>query len=219
MPPKYDLLHFTITPEAIQIKGKDKSLLATIRLQFSVGTSHFLITEVEARGSGFIGRTHDTAVTVEILPSVDGLSVELKGPFTGTDSVVYFCDSAVASLYGRAFVPDADCRLFLTRDKEDFYLTNSGMILQQKVKKQDLWMIAPPPHVFSFGDDEKAWFGFSIPEPMPVEFTSLSCHARAVSLSFDGYSPRHYEGRLPKVYIDAGLADSKAILDRGTRAD
>jgi len=210
----YTLPHFTITPETIQIEGRTGSPLATIRLRFSVGTRQFHITGLEERGSTFIGKTNDPAVTVEIVSSGNSVSVELKGPFAGTDSVVYFPGSGVAGVHGRAFVPDADCRLFVTRDKEDFYLTNSGMILQQKVNKQDLWMIAPPPHVFSFGDDAKGWFGFSIPEPLPVEFTLLSCHNRVVSLSFANYSPGHNAGRLPRVFIDAGLADSKEILDR-----
>ncbi|MGB8356587.1 MAG: TIM-barrel domain-containing protein [Chthoniobacteraceae bacterium] len=214
MPPKHTLPHFTITTETIQIKGRKESPLATIHLQFSVGTRQFHITGLEERGSTLIGKTNDPAVTVEIVPFGRSVSVELKGPFTGTDSVVYFSGSEVACLHGRAFVPDADCRLFVTRDKEDFYLTNTGMILQQKVNKQDLWMIAPPPHVFSFGDDVHGWFGFSIPEPLPVEFTQLSCHNRVVSLSFASYSPGHDAGRLPRVFIDAGLAGSKEILDR-----
>jgi hypothetical protein len=205
---------FTITPEAILISSRKEGPLATFRLQFGVGTRRYHVTELVSRGAGFTGRTADPAVTVEIIPSGPSVSVELKGPFADADSVVYFCDSAVDATYGRAFVPDADCRRFLTRDKEEFYLTNSGMILQKKVGKQDLWMICPPPHVFSFGDDERGWCGLSIPEPMPVEFTKLSSHNRVFSLSFHGYSPRHDSGRLPRVYLEAGLADSKAILDR-----
>ncbi|HEY5749044.1 MAG TPA: alpha-galactosidase, partial [Chryseolinea sp.] len=50
--------------------------------------------------------------------------------------------------------------------------------------------------------------------PMPVVLTKLSCRNHDFHLKFESYSPDHREGRLPRVFIDLGLDDSKAILDR-----
>ena len=203
-----------VKSEAILINGENGKTLANIHLQFSVGSCSYRVIQLEEQVGGFLGKTEDPNVVVEILTGKSGVSVELKGPFSASDSIVYFAGSTVSSQYGRAFVPDADCRLFETRGTEDFYLTNSGMILQKKVSKNPLWMVAPPPHVCAFGDQELGWCGFSIPEPMPVVATHIRCHKQELSMAFEGYSPSHREGRLPRVFIEAGLADSKAILDR-----
>jgi len=42
---------------------------------------------------------------------------------------------------------------------------------------------------FPLATRKRGGFGLSIPEPMPVEFTRLSCHNRSFHLSFSGYSP------------------------------
>ncbi|HCE42038.1 MAG TPA: hypothetical protein DET40_00630 [Lentisphaeria bacterium] len=211
---KHGASKLTVKADAISIEGKNGRSLARINLQFCVGTSAYNVIKLEKKGKGFLGRTGDPKVVVEILANPGGVSVELKGAFSDTGSIIYFGGSSVSSLYGRAFVPDADCRLFETAGKEDFYLTNSGMLLQKKVSKKDLWMIAPPPHVLSFGDNELGWFGLSIPEPMPVVCTQISCHRQMFHVTFDSYSPSHSGGRLPRVFIDVGLEDDKAILDR-----
>lgn len=205
--------YLIVTPDTILVKGNGGNTLATVNLRFSVGTTSYQVVGLEPHGAGFIGTTHDPAVSVEIVPAGNSVSVELRGPFTESDAVVYFTGSSVEAVYGRAFIPDADCRRFLTFDRENFYLTNSGMILQKKVEKADLWMIAPPPHVIAFGDENLGWFGLSMPEPMPVVYTQISCHRRKFQVTFNSYSPRHHDGRLPRVFIDAGLADGKAILD------
>ena len=211
---KYGDSTVVVQPDAIAIQGKNGKPLAAIKLQFSVGTRSYRVIQLEKQGKGFLGRTGNPNVVVEILAGAGGVSIELKGAFQDSDSIVYFAGSTVSSLYGRAFVPDADCRLFETGGTEDFYLTNSGMLLQKKLSKKDLWMIAPPPHVVAFGDEESGWFGLSIPEPMPVVTTQISCHKKVFQVTFDSYSPNHRDGRLPRVFIDVGLADSKAILDR-----
>jgi hypothetical protein len=203
-----------VEPDAISIEGKNGKILARILLEFSVGTRSYHVTQMEKQGRGFLGKTEDPLVVVEILAGEGGLSVELRGPFQDSDSITYFAGSTVSCLYGRAFVPDTDCRLFETGGREDFYLTTSGMLLQKKLSKKELWMIAPPPHVVAFGDQEAGWFGLSIPEPLPVVTTQISCHKQVFQVRFDSYSPRHREGRLPRVFIDAGLGDGKAILDR-----
>ncbi len=205
--------YFVITPDTIVVKGKQGTTLATIALRFSVGATPYHVVALAPRGSGYLGTTQDSAVTVDIQPAGNSVSVELQGDFAESDAISYFTGSSVEAVYGRAFVPDADCRRFLTADKEVFYLTNSGMILQRQVKKQDLWMIAPPPHVIAFGDDDHGWCGLSMPEPLPVVFTRISCQQRNFQVVFNHYSPRHAEGRLPRVFIDAGLADGKDMLE------
>ena len=203
-----------VGPEAIVVRGNNGRALATINLEFRVGTSTYRVTRLEKNESGFLGRTEGPHVHVEILMGDGGVSVELKGSFQYSASVQYFSGSTVAGLSGRAFVPDADCRLFETGGKEDFYLTNSGKLVQEKHSTPESWMIAPPPHVMSFGDEESGWFGLSIPEPLPVVYTRISCEKQVLSLVFNSYSPEHSHGRLPRVFIDAGLGDSKEILDR-----
>ena len=198
---------------AICLKGKNEEILAEIKLRFSVGTSSYRIILLEEKENGFIGKTNDPDVTVDISIINNFISIELVGSFLGTDTVCYFTGSKVHSLYGRAFVPDEDYRIFETKANEDFYLTNSGLLLQEKVKKNGLWMVAPPPHVFSFGDDDLGWLGLSIPEPMSVQYTNISCHKQIFNLIFERYSPSHTNGRLPRVFIDVGLDDSKAVLD------
>ena len=198
---------------AVCIKGKNAEILAKINLRFSVGRSSYRVILLEEKENGFIGKTNDPDVTVDISIINNSISIELVGNFSGIDTICYFTGSKIDSLYGRAFVPDEDCRIFETKAHEDFYLTNSGLLLQEKVKKNGLWMIAPPPHVFSFGDDDLGWLGLSIPEPMPVQYTNISCHNRIFNLTFDSYSPGHADGRLPTVFIDTGLDDSKAVLD------
>jgi len=133
MSQKHDLRNFTITPEAIQVNGLKDNCSPRSACNFSVGPRSYHVTGIEAQGGRLCRQDRkDPAVTVEILPSDNGQIVELKGPFTAADSIVYFTDSTVASVYGRAFVPDANCRLFLTRDKEDFHLTNSGKYLRTR---------------------------------------------------------------------------------------
>jgi hypothetical protein len=203
-----------VRPESISIAGRKGQPLATLNLEFSVGPCAYRVIRLERHELGFRGKTADPQVDVEILMWEGGVSVELKGPFQHADSIQYFSGSTTLGLYGRAFVPDADCRLFETCGKEDFYLTNSGKLVQEKHTTPDSWMIAPPPHVISFGDEQSGWFGLSIPEPLPVVSTRISCEKQGFGVTFNSYSPAHREGRLPLVFIDTGLDDSKAILDR-----
>ena len=203
----------SLAPDAITISGGDGSVLARLALDFSVGPTAYQVHELVARAGGFTGRTADPQVTVEIDGEGDALRVELRGPFGAADAVVYFRGSRIEAPFGRAFVPDCDNRRFSTRDREEIFLTNSGMILQKQVAKRDLWMIAPPPHILSFGDDGPGWFGFSIPEAMPVVATRVTCDKGAFDLTFQQYSPAHDGGRLPRVHLAAGLGDAKAIID------
>jgi hypothetical protein len=207
----------TLTPEAILVAGADGLRLARLALVFTVGTAVHRVVAIEGAGPRFVGRTADPAVTVALDLEGDRLRVELVGPFAESDAIVYFQGSTIDAQYGRTFVPDCDCRTFLTRDREEIFLTSSGMILQKRVNKRDLWMIAPPPHVVSFGEAGRGWFGLSIPEAMPVVHTRIACAKGSFDLTFATYSASHDGGRLPRVYIDAALPDGKAILDAHRR--
>lgn len=198
----------------LTILAHDKKELGKLNLTFSINTQVYSVEQVERCETGYIGITEDSRVKVLIEMCEGGCRVELQVDFPVVGRVSYFSGSQIFTQYGRSFIPDADCRIFEISAQEDFYWTNSGMILQKKVNKEDLWMIAPPPHVISFGHDTTGWFGISIPEPMPVSHTQLSSHQGNMSIHFDNYSSSHDEGRLPRVYIQTELPNSKAILDR-----
>ncbi|MEI6519037.1 MAG: alpha-galactosidase [bacterium] len=204
--------NITITPEAILILGENSVSLARLNLKFRVNDDEYQVKEISQSDNCFIGTTNAPGVTVKITPVDNSICVELCGSFDGVASPVYFCDSPIDAQYGRTFVGDDDCKLFTSSGNEDIYLTNSGMYLETIVKKHALWMVAPPPHIMSFGDGN-GWFGLSIPEPMPVVYTHIQCKKSVFDLTFSSYSPSHDGGRMPRVYIDAGLADSKSIID------
>jgi hypothetical protein len=211
----YNNQTLNIQADAIYITKNNKQI-ARLPLTFSVGKNLYTVVGVNESDGKIIGRTEDPKIYVEISFTDTGISVELKGSFSDVDSVVYFCNSEVFCQYGRAFVPDAGCRIFETIGEEDFYLTNSGILLQNQIGKDalDLWMLAPPPHVFSFGDNELGWWGISIPEVMPVVYTKISCRNKLFNISFHDYSSKSNFGRMPRIFIDVDLENSKDILDK-----
>lgn len=206
--------NITVENGLLTILGQENKPLGELKLSFSVNAQAYTVAQLERCGAGYVGKTQDPRVQALMEACDGGCRVELQADFPVSGRVSYFTGSRVAAQYGRCFIPDADCRMFETSATEVFYWTNSGMILQKKVNKGDLWMIAPPPHVISFGHDATGWFGLSIPEPMPVSHTQLNLHDGSMTIHFDNYSSSHDEGRLPRVYIQTDLPDSKAILDR-----
>ncbi len=206
--------NMTFANSSLTILGQDNKPLGELKLAFSINAQAYSVEQLDRCVVGYVGKTQDPRVQVLIQACEGGCRVELQTDFPVSGRVSYFTGSRITAQYGRCFIPDADCRIFEISAKEDFYWTNSGMILQKKVNKDGLWMIAPPPHVISFGHDTTGWFGISIPEPMPVCHTHLSSHRGRMTLHFDHYSSSHDGGRLPRVYIQTGLPDSKAILDR-----
>lgn len=201
----------TLTPDSIIIAG-NSGPLARLSLKFRVNDDEYQVTGITRDDNGYTGTTNTPGISVKITSAGNGVCVELQGAFDGAMTVSYFCDSEINAQYGRGFVGDDDCRLFLTRDNENIYMTNSGMYLETIVKKHALWMVAPPPNILSFGDGN-GWFGLSIPEPMPVVYTHAECKQSVFTLNFSSYSAAHDDGRMPRVYVDAGLADSKSIID------
>lgn len=211
---KQSIRKMSVEEKGLEVFGEKGEILASFSFSFSIGATAYQVVKLIETETGYLGITENPEVTVEIIRTDHGASVEVVGTFAGTEDVHYFKSSRIHAPYGRAFVPDADCRLFETCNKELFYLTNSGMILQKQVEKQDLWLIAPPPHLISFGEENLGWCGLSLPEPLPVVSTQFSCQENRFGLQFTAYSPAHASGRMPRVFIEAGLENSKDILDR-----
>ncbi len=204
--------NITISPDGIFVSGLNSTPLARLNLKFRINDDLYQVKKISKVDNHYIGTTDTSDITVKITSAENGVCVELCGNFNDVVTPEYFCDSPITAQYGRTFVGDDDCKLFTTSGNEDIYLTNSGMYLETIVKKHALWMVAPPPHIMSFGDNN-GWFGLSVPEPMPVVYTHVQCKKTIFSLTFSSYSPGHDNDRMPRVYIDAGLADSKSIIN------
>ncbi len=202
---------FSLTSDALSITDAHGRSLAELALTFIVGDNHYRITTLEKTSSGWSGQTADPAVTVKITASQQHLCVELCGVPPQTGDVSYFCGSKIAASHAHAFIPDVHLGTFPMVQDRTFTLTNQAAMRQRLGIKEEIWMLAPPPHVIGYGTHEGAGFSFSIPECLPSDAVQVVMQKRTMQINFLHHVATCDAGRLPRVYIDLGV-DSRATM-------
>jgi len=205
---------YLITPENLSILNNTGEKLVTLELAFAVGKKQWRVERLEENPNGWTGHTSDPAVTVQITKTAQHLCVELHAPFEGAQDVVYFQGSKIVASHSHAFIPDDNHGAFPVAVDKAFTLTTQADMKHYLDTKEDLWMIAPPPHVIGLGDAQGAGMSFSIPECMPVDGTQFKITQEQLTLTFHHYSPVCDQGRFPRVFIDLDVLSSQDALAR-----
>lgn len=204
---------FSLTPDHLSVTDTQGRSLAKLALTFAVGDNHYRVTTLQKTPSGWTGLTADPAVTVEIIAAQQHLCIELRGSFGPAADVTYFAGSKIAASHAHAFIPDANLGYFPVAQDRTFTLTNQAAMRQRLGIKEELWMLAPPPHVIGFGTHEGAGFSFSIPECLPSDALQVVLQKRTLRFDFLHHLASCDGGRLPRVYIDLGVSSRAAMLE------
>lgn len=199
----------SITAAGVSLAG-----LAELAFKFEIGTHQYHVTQLDQTPTGWRGQTNDPAVSVVVTETTDHLCIELCAPPVKGENVAYFCGSTVGASHVHAFIPDANLGIFPAGVDRTFTVTNAAAIPKRLGLPEELWMIAPQPHVFVLGDRTGRGFSLSIPECLPVDATQLVLQARQFQLSFNYYVSATDAGRLPRVYVDLAVVSRPDALDR-----
>ena len=205
---------FSLTPDQLLVTDAQGHTLAELTLTFAVGENQYRVTTLQKTPSGWTGLTADPAVTMSITRGATSLCVELCGAFGPPQDVSYFTDSKIAASHAHAFIPDVYLGYFPMAQDRTFTLTNQAAMRQRLGLKEELWMLAPPPHVIGFGTHEGAGFSFSIPECLPSDAMQVVMQKRTLRINFLHHVASCDGGRLPRVYIDLGVDSRATMLDR-----
>ena len=205
---------FSITPEHLSIVNSAGESLAKLELTFSMAGKEWRVNRLEHTQTGWIGHTEDPAVAVCITEAQRHLCVELRAPVSGAQEVVYFQGSTITVSQAHAFIPDDNHGAFPVAEGKTFTLTTQAEAKHSLGLKEELWMIAPPPHVIGFGDEQGAGFSFSIPECMPVDATQFVIENGRLDVKFLSCNSECDPGRFPRVYIDLEITSRQDALAR-----
>lgn len=205
---------FSVSTAGIAIDDENGLRLADLAFTFQAGARSWSVLALAATADGWIGETADPAVVVKVTRASSALCVELAGEFGPACDVSYFVGSQVGASHAHAFIPDVNLGCFPTSQDRTFTLTNQAAMRQRLGLKEELWMLAPPPHVIGFGTPEGAGFSFSVPECLPSDAMQAALGKRALRLDFLHHVAACDSGRLPRVYIDLGVTSRAAMLER-----
>ena len=203
-----------VTSAGIALHDAAQRKLADLSLAFAVGAKTWTVKSLRETSAGWIGLTEDPAVTVEITRAASHLCIELRGPFGPAADVSYFRGSTIKASHAHAFIPDVNLGSFSTVQDRTFTLTNQAAMRQRLGVKEELWMLAPPPHVIGFGTACGEGFAFSIPECLPSDAVQFVIKQKTLQIDFLHHVAACDGGRLPRVYIDLGVATKAESLDR-----
>jgi len=205
---------FSLTSDQLLVTDSQGRSLAELALTFAVGDSQYRVTTLQKSPSGWTGLTADPAVTVSITRGETSLCVELCGGFCAAHDVSYFQGSKIAASHVHAFIPDDNLGSFSLSQDRTFTLTNQAAMRQRLGVKEELWMLAPPPHIIGFGTAAGEGFAFSIPECLPSDAVQFVLKKQTLQIDFLHHVALCDGGRLPRVYIDLGVATKAEALDR-----
>ncbi len=203
-----------VMPAGVMLYDGNRNNLAELTLAFSVGEQTWKVQSLQDTPFGWLGLTEDPAVTVQITRSPLHLCVELLGPFGPAADVTYFRGSKIATSHVHAFIPDDNLGSFSLSQDRTFTLTNQAAMRQRLGVKEELWMLAPPPHVIGFGTAIGEGFAFSIPECLPSDAVQFVLKKQTMQIDFLHHVALCDGGRLPRVYVDLGVATKVEALDR-----
>lgn len=205
---------FSLTAQSIRLTDDSNALLAELPLAFSVNSQAYRVTEIQENGEGWIGSTEDPGVTVAVRKADKSLCVELIGSFKGGVDVSYFVGSSITASHVHAFIPDDHLNTYPASEKRTFTLTNQAAMRQRLGLAEQLWMLAPQPHVIGVGTYEGAGFSFSIPECLTSDAVQFGLKDRQLQIDFLHYVADCDGGRLPRVYLDLGVQTKQESLVR-----
>ncbi|MET0261434.1 MAG: TIM-barrel domain-containing protein [Rariglobus sp.] len=206
--------YVTVSASGIAITGADGARLADLSLNFQAGAKTWSVTAVATTADGWLGMTDDPEVIVKITRGGSSVCVELTGPFGPACDVAYFVGSRIAASHAHAFITDANHGTFPMAQNRVFTLTNQAAMRQRLGLKEELWMLAPQPHVIGFGAADGAGFSFSIPECLPSDAVQFALKDRTLRIDFLHHVAACDGNRMPRVYIDLGVASKIDSLDR-----
>lgn len=206
--------NFSVSTAGIVINDRAGRRLGELALNFRSGEKAWSVISLTTTTDGWVGLTEDAGVTVKITRGDTSLCVELCGSFGAAQDVSYFTGSTLAASHAHAFIPDVYLGVFPLAQDRTFTLTNQAAMRQRLGIKEELWMLAPPPHVIGYGTAEGAGFSFSIPECLPSDALQVVMSKRTVQLNFLHHVALCDGGRLPRVYIDLGVGSRAEMLDR-----
>lgn len=188
--------------------------LAELKLHFGVDGKAWRVSRLQEIPGGWRGVTEDPEVTVQIIREQTYLRIELCGPFGPAADVTYFSGSMISASHVHAFIPDDHCGTFSVRNDRTFTITNQAAMRERLGLTEQLWMIAPQPHVFGLGTPDGRGFSFSIPECLPVDAVQFVMEERHLRIDFRHYVATGEGARLPRVYLDLGVGSRNEMLDR-----
>lgn len=203
-----------VTASGITLSDATGRSLAVLPLVFVAhGKTHAVVALRETE-SGWLGETETPGVTVAINRGDDYLCVELRGVPAVAGDISYFVDSRVATTHAHAFIPDDHLGVFPMAGNRTFTLTNQAAMRSRLGIKEEVWMLAPPPHVVGFGTHAGEGFSISIPECLPADATQVVWRDRRLRVDFLHHVAACDGGRLPRVHIDLGVRSRAEMLDR-----
>lgn len=188
--------------------------LATLALACKIGARTWTVRSLNKTAEGWLGVTDDPGVTLKITEAAGHLCVEWLAQSERGSLVTYFTGSAIAASHVHAFIPDLHNGAFSVAENRTLTITNQAAMRQRLGLKEELWMLAPQPHVVGFGDAVAPGFSLSIPECLPSDAAQFKLEKRTLQLDFLHHVAACDQGRLPRVYIDFGVASRAESLDR-----
>lgn len=204
----------SVTPTGIALNDSGGRPLARLSLACKIGRQTWTVRSLNETPAGWVGLTDAAAVTLQITRTPTHLCVEWRGPSERGDDIVYFPESRILASHVHAFIPDLHNGAFSVAENRTLTITNQAALRQRLGLKEELWMIAPQPHVVGFGAADAPGFSFSIPECLPSDAAQFKIEKRVFQLDFLHHVAACDGGRLPRVYIDLGIASRAESLDR-----
>jgi len=205
---------YSITPEHLVLRNAAGEAVVSLPLTLSAAGKEWRVTRLESTPTGWIGYTADPAVTVSFTKGAQHLLVEWHAPLQGAAEVVYFPNAEIFASHAHAFIPDDSFGAFPVAVDRIFAVTSQAEMKLHLGLNEELWMIAPPPHLFALGDAQGAGIAVSVPECVPADATLFALSGGRLSVKFSQLSAVCDGGRLPRVYVDVNVGSRQDTLAR-----
>ena len=205
---------YSITSKSLSLCNAAGELVVELPLAFSADGREWQVERLEGTPTGWIGHTADAAVYVNITKAEGHFLVEWHAPLSGSQDVCYFAGAGIGASHAHAFIPDDNFGAFPVTEDRLFTITAQAEMKHALGLKEELWMIAPPPHVFGLGDAQGTGMAFSIPECLPADATLFAVSGGTLSVKFLQYAAVCDGGRLPRLYVDLNTACRQEMLAR-----
>lgn len=205
---------YSVTTEHLVLRNAAGGTIIHLPLAFSAAGKEWRVNRLEETQTGWIGYTEDPAVAVSLTRGEQHLLVEWSAALNTPADLVYFPGSELFASHAHAFIPDDKFGAFPVSEDRLFAVTSQAEMKLPLGLKEDLWMIAPPPHIFALGDIRGAGISFSIPECLPADATLFDIRNGKLSVKFLQYSRACDGGRLPRVYLDLNIDSRSDALAR-----